>query len=102
MGKNITLEIAEEYPNITYSVKAGELLEMFRCVVSEVVSQTTQQQTQPEQYLTRKQTAEMLDVDLSTLWRWNNEKYLCPIEIGGKRKYKLSEVNKILRKEETV
>ncbi|GHV09841.1 hypothetical protein FACS1894162_1420 [Bacteroidia bacterium] len=53
---------------------------------------------QPEQYLTRKQAAEILDVDLSTLWRWNNEKYLCPIEIGGKRKYKLSEVNKILRK----
>jgi hypothetical protein len=100
MSKNITLEIAEEYPNITYSIKAGELLEMFRCVVSEVVSQAEQRrQTQPEQYLTRKQTAEMLDVDLSTLWRWNNENYLCPIEIGGKRKYKLSEVNKILRKE---
>jgi hypothetical protein len=45
-------------------------------------------------------TAEMLDVDLSTLWRWNNEKYLCAVEVGGKRKYKLSEVNKILRKGE--
>jgi hypothetical protein len=102
MSKNITLEIAEEYPNITYSIKAGELLEMFRCVVSEVVNQAEQQRkAQPEQYLTRKQTAEMLDVDLSTLWRWNNEKYLCPVEIGGKRKYKLSEVNKILRKGET-
>jgi hypothetical protein len=50
----------------------------------------------------RKQAAEMLDVDLSTLWRWNNENYLSAIEVGGKRRYKLSEVNKILRKGETV
>jgi hypothetical protein len=103
MSKNITLEIAEEYPNITYSIKAGELLEMFRCVASELVSQAEQQRkSQPEQYLTRNQAAEMLDVDLSTLWRWNKENYLCAVEIGGKRKYKLSEVNKILRKGEVV
>jgi hypothetical protein len=102
-NKNFVLELSEEYPNLTYSVKAGELLEMFRCVVSEVVSLTEQQRKeQPEQYLTRRQTAEMLDVDLSTLWRWHKENYLCAVEIGGKRRYKLSDVNKILRKGETV
>jgi hypothetical protein len=97
------IKVAKECPSLNLTVQAGELLEMFRYVVSEVVSQVEQQrQAQPEQYLTRGQTAEMLDVDLSTLWRWNKENYLCPIEIGGKRKYKLSEVNKILRKGETL
>jgi hypothetical protein len=54
MSKQIVLEIAEEYPNITYSIKAGELLEMFRCVVFEVMNQIEQQRkVQPEQYLNR-------------------------------------------------
>ena len=51
---------------------------------------------EPEKYLTRKQTAELLDIDLSSLWRWNKENYLCPVSIGGKRRYKMSDVKKIL------
>jgi hypothetical protein len=53
---------------------------------------------QPEEYLTRRQAAEMLDVDLSTLWRYDKQGYLCPVYIGGKRKYKLSDINRILGK----
>jgi excisionase family DNA binding protein len=56
----------------------------------------TVQPPQPEKYLTRKQAAEMLDVDLSTLWRWNKRNYLCAVEVGGKRRYRMSDVNRIL------
>ena len=38
----------------------------------------------------------MLNVDLSTLWRWSKKKYLVPIEFGGGRRYKMSEVKELM------
>jgi predicted site-specific integrase-resolvase len=35
-------------------------------------------------------------VDLSTLHRWHKSSYLTHIEIGGKRRYRMSDVKKIL------
>lgn len=49
-----------------------------------------------ETYPSPKRVCEILDVDASTLWRWNKRGYLCPVEVGGKRRYKMSEVNAIL------
>ena len=37
-----------------------------------------------------------INVDLSTLWRWDKAGYLKHVEIGGKRRYKMSEVKRIL------
>ncbi len=49
-----------------------------------------------ETYPTPNQVKEMFNVDLSTLWRWKKKGYLVPIEVGGKRRYRMSDVNKIL------
>jgi hypothetical protein len=99
----ILYELLNESPNIKIEISLANLIEAVDYAAKlSIVELDRLRKTQPEQYLTRKQTAEMLDVDLSTLWRWNNENYLCPIEIGGKRRYKLSEVNSILRKGETL
>ena len=49
-----------------------------------------------ETYPSPKRVCEILDVDASTLWRWNKRGYLCPAEVGGKRRYRMSEVNAIL------
>jgi excisionase family DNA binding protein len=85
--------------NIIISL-TGEQLNDFANQILSGARSIYEKKEQSEHYLTRKQVAEMLDVDLSTLWRWNRENYLCAVEIGGKRKYKLSDVNKILRKGE--
>ena len=44
---------------------------------------------------TRRQM-ENEDVSRTTLWNWRKEGYLVPIEIGGKYRYKLSDINTIL------
>lgn len=49
-----------------------------------------------ETYPTPKQVSEMLNVDTTTLWRWKNKGYLVPIEVGGKRRYRMSDIKKIL------
>ena len=49
-----------------------------------------------ERYLSPKQAAEILGVDLSSLWRWSKRDYLIPSNVGGKKRYKYSEVKALL------
>jgi len=49
-----------------------------------------------ETYPTPKQVAEILQCDLTTLWRYGKKNYLVPIEVGGKRRYRMSDVRAIL------
>lgn len=53
-------------------------------------------QPNEEKLLTISQAAAMLEVDSSTLWHWDKEGYLKKIHIGGKPRYKESEVLAIL------
>ena len=51
---------------------------------------------QNESYLTRLETADFLKVDQATLWRWAKRGYLMPVEVGGKRMYRKSDLQRIL------
>ena len=51
-----------------------------------------------ERFLTRKETARLLHVCLTTLWRWNNEKRLLARKIGGRHvMYKYTDVLALLK-----
>ena len=47
-----------------------------------------------------KEVSRMLNVDMSTLWRWEKKGYLTALRIGGKRKYKLSNVKLLIEGKE--
>jgi hypothetical protein len=49
-----------------------------------------------ETYHSPNQVSEMLGADLTTLWRWAKKGYLVPVEVGGKRKYRMSDLRAIL------
>lgn len=49
-----------------------------------------------ESYLTTKQAAKRIGVDPSTLYRWEKERYLTPVRLGSKRRYKQSDIDRIL------
>ena len=92
--KNV-LELAKEFPTLKLEITAEDLEGMMRKVVAEIIERYENAE-QSETYVTRKRTAEMLDVDLSTLWRYDKIGYLQPVQIGGKRRYKQSDIDKIL------
>ena len=50
-----------------------------------------------ESYLTRLETCDFLKVDQSTLFRWSRRGYLMPVEIGGRRLYRMSDLTAILK-----
>ena len=51
-----------------------------------------------EKYLTAEETAQMLGVDKSTLWRWNKCGYLTNIKVGSKVRYRLTDVEGLMKK----
>lgn len=51
-----------------------------------------------EKYLTADETAEILGVDKSTLWRWNKCGYLSNVKIGSKVRYRLTDVESFMNR----
>ena len=50
-----------------------------------------------DRFLTRKETARLLHVNYTTLWRWNKQGYLRSRKIGGRHvMYKYSDVMALL------
>lgn len=84
--------------NIAIMVSLDDLETLFEKVVSKAKSELEQVivEQKTEIYLSPDKVSEILSVDRSTLWRWKKRNYLMPIEVGGKRRYKMSDVNKIL------
>jgi hypothetical protein len=50
----------------------------------------------PTEYLTRNEVAEMLKVDLSTLWLWQKKGKLIPVGIGNRVYYRRSDIESAL------
>ncbi len=92
------IELAKVCPNAIISVKIGDLIEANEALVAKTKEQLEQIVTDQaaETYPSREKVAELLDVDKSTLWRWAKRGLLVPIEIGGKRRYKMSDVRRML------
>jgi len=89
------VKMIDKFPDLNLTVRGSELKELILYCILET-KQQFETKEEPEQYISAKKTAEMLKVDISTLFRWRKRSYLCPIEHGGRRVYRLSQINKIL------
>ena len=74
----------------------NELKSLLMEGVQQVVNQIREefQPKTPTQYLTRKQVAKMLDINLTTLNNWTNREALTSYGIQGRVYYKRDEVEK--------
>lgn len=92
------IELAKVCPEAIISVKVGDLIKANEALVAKTKEQLEQLITDSatETYPSRQKVAEILDVDLSTLHRWAKRGLLVPIEIGGKRRYRMSDVRRML------
>lgn len=56
------------------------------------------QPKEPVELMTRKETADYLKIDSTTLWHWTNKGKLIAYGIGARRYYKRSDIEKSLVK----
>ncbi|MDR3705332.1 MAG: helix-turn-helix domain-containing protein [Paludibacteraceae bacterium] len=84
--------------NVTIAVKKSDLFDLF----NEFTAQKTALETAlkksetNEVYYSPAEVAKTLQVDLSTLWRWEKQGYLTGVRVGGKKRYRQTDLNKIL------
>ena len=92
------VKIAREYPDMIVSVRVGDLVSANKILLSDTVSAMEEQLTRKNKvtFQTREQVLETLNVASSTLWRWQKSGYLVPINVGGQRRYKSSDIDEIL------
>lgn len=95
--KNLVI-LANEYPELTINIKLCDLLECNRQLIKETKDELTKQitETNEESYPTVDEVVSILNVSKTTLWRWAKLKYLAPVEIGAKRRYRMSDVKRLL------
>lgn len=84
--------------NISVSVEVDDLLKFANLLIEKTKRELeeTIKTEKIETQLSPKEVSGMLGVDLSTLWRWQKRGYLVPVEVGGKRRYKMSDVKSLL------
>jgi hypothetical protein len=87
----------KDCPSVNVTMRVEDLKEMVQFCILETRNHDNQRMiVVPDEFYTPKKTAEVLDCDITTLWRWRKNGYLSPISVGGKRKYKKSDIDKIL------
>lgn len=89
-------ELAKHYPKMCIMVEAGDLLALAKELIAEAVEQAKAIKPDPnEDYLTRKEVAQMIGVTSQTLYRWAQRGYLKPIKIGGALRYAKSDCERM-------
>lgn len=90
-------DLVKENPNVIIQMTAGNVAELVDSAITRAKSEFISEPKEKEDSLISvRKASELLGVNRTTLWRYNKENYLNVIEVGGKRKYKLSDVERIL------
>lgn len=84
--------------NFNITIQKSDLLDFANLLITQTKNQLEAEVTaqKNESYLTRLETCDFLKVDQATLWRYAKRGYLMPIEVGGKRMYRKSDLQRIL------
>ena len=91
---NIT-NLIKEGANVQLVINALDLREAF-LEWNEELKQSKPAEAKEESYLSARETADKLGVDVSTLWRWNKSGYLKKIKVGNKTRYRESDIIKLM------
>lgn len=88
-------ELAE---NLTINVNASDLKDIVKLCIEEGKHEKPEPINR-EEYLTPAQLAEALQVSLVTLWSWDKKGITRPLRIGNAKRYRRSDLEKILMEE---
>jgi len=79
--------------NVSITLKLEDLREFVKEVVGSFKPATKELQT--EEFLSRKEVLRILQIDSSTLWSWEKTGYIKSYPFGGRKRYKVADVEAI-------
>ena len=86
-------ELLESGANVSVTVKLDDLREIFKEMAGGL--KPVKQEPPPEEFLSRKEVLTLLKIDSSTLWNWEKTGYIKSFPFGGRKWYKLTDVEVI-------
>jgi hypothetical protein len=97
----IDLVMLKENPELAKSIKIEMSLAdlmAFGKSIHETATEEAKCKTSnnEEEYFTPQQLAALMKVSLVTLWNWDNKGILSPLRIGNIKRYRKSDIEKIL------
>lgn len=100
------MELINRYPGLTLSVGAGDLGKFSRQLIAEIRREFQREQAaieagKAEIYLEPETVRTMLRISESTLYRMTKSKILEPVWIAGQKRFRQSDLDKIVRKSNT-
>lgn len=84
--------------NITLAITPADLKEFAQTVADNTRLKIEREisEGKTDMLYTTNYVAQLLSVDRSTLWRWDKTGYLKVVEVGGQRRYRKSDIDRIL------
>ena len=86
-------DLLESGANVSVTVKLDDLKAIFKEVAGSL--KPARQEPSPEEFLSRREVLARLGIDSSTLWSWEKTGYIRSFPFGGRKRYKLSDVEAI-------
>lgn len=92
------LSLAKEAPGTIIAVRADDLMEANTRLINRVRADLEKElaERNTATLMTRETVLEQLNVSTTTLWRWEKRGYLVPVEVGGQRRYKSTDIKRIM------
>lgn len=79
--------------NVSITLKLEDLQEILKEAVSSL--KPAPKDSTSEEFLSRKEVLNILKIDSSTLWSWEKTGYIKSYPFGGRKRYKLVDVEAI-------
>ena len=92
------IKLAQECPGAIISIKVTDLVAANQLLIAEVRKETEEiiNKKNAVVFFSREDVMKKLNIASSTLWRWQRSGYLVPINVGGQRRYKSTDIDEIL------
>jgi excisionase family DNA binding protein len=84
--------------NVSVTLKKSDLFDLFRAFSDQKteLEAKLQKAETTEVYYSPKEVSKMLQIDISSLWRWEQKGYLVGVRVGGKKRFKKSDIDKLM------
>ena len=98
-AKQLVSSIARGEKHISLTLTGKSVLalarELSQCILAGNATMASKEKDD-DVFMTKKEVMERLGVSSTTLWNWENDRYLLPVKVGRKVFYRLSDINQLL------
>jgi excisionase family DNA binding protein len=93
------MELAERYPHTIFQISAGDLCSFANDLLeraTDIARKQIERADISRELLSIDEVSKMLKVSRMTLSRWDKQGVLEKVEVGGKRRYRRRDIEKLL------